>query len=188
MEGSIMASREVKQLSTQLWGLAVTEGVLAILAGVALLFWPSATAVLLVSLFGLFVLVWGIVELVKSLLSLGNRQGWWVGLILSVLLIALGVYLLRNVGVALSAFILLIGFTFIVRGLFDILTGFFGRHESVVQNRGLHVVLGVIGLVAGVVTLVQPVASGLAFIWVAGVYALVYGVFTIALAMKTQPE
>lgn len=183
-----MASREVKQLSTQLWGLAVTEGVLAILAGVALLFWPSATAVLLVSLFGLFVLVWGIVELVKSLLSLGNRQGWWVGLILSVLLIALGVYLLRNVGVALSAFILLIGFTFIVRGLFDILTGFFGRHESVVQNRGLHVVLGVIGLVAGVVTLVQPVASGLAFIWVAGVYALVYGVFTIALAMKTQPE
>lgn len=188
MEGSIMASREVKQLSAQLWGLAVTEGVLAILAGVALLFWPGATATLLVSVFGLFVLIWGVVELVKSLISLGNRQGWWVQLIVSVLFVALGVYLLRNVGIDLAAFILLVGFTFIVRGLFDVLTGLFGRDDAVVDNKGLHVVLGVIGLVAGIVTLVQPAASGVAFIWVAGVYALVFGVFTIALAMKTQPE
>lgn len=188
MEGSIMASREVQQLSTQLWGLAVTEGVLAILAGVALLFWPAATAVILVSLFGLFALGWGVVELVKSLLGLGNRNGWWVQLILSVLLIGLGVYLLRNTGVALATFILLVGFAFIVRGLFDILTGLFDRSSGVVNNRGLHIVLGVIGLVAGFIALAQPVASGLAFIWIAGVYALVFGVFTVALAMKTQPE
>lgn len=183
-----MASREVKQLSTQLWGLVVTEGVLAILAGVALLFWPAATAVLLVVLFGLFVLGWGIVELVKSLISFGSRGGWWLQLILSVLLIILGVYLLRNTGVALTTFVLLIGFTFIVRGLFDILMGLFGRDGGIVENKGLHIALGVIGLVAGVVTFLQPTASGLVFIWVAGVYALVYGAFTIALAMKTQPE
>ena len=183
-----MASREQNQLSTQLWGLAVTEGVLAILAGVALLFWPAASAVLLVTLFGLFVLIWGIVELVQSLLGLGRRQGWWVQLILSVLLLGLGVFLLRNLGISLAIFILLIGYTFIIRGLFDILTGLFSKHESVVQNKGLLIVLGVIGIAAGIVTLVQPVASGLAFIWVAGVYALIFGVFTIVFAMKNQPE
>ena len=183
-----MASREESQLSAQLWGLAVTEGVLAILAGIALLFWPAASAVILVTLFGLFVLIWGIVELVQSLLGLGRRQGWWVQLILSVLLLGLGVFLLRNLGISLAIFILLIGYTFIIRGLFDILTGLFSKHESVVQNKGLLIVIGVIGIAAGIVTLVQPVASGLAFIWVAGVYALIFGVFTIVFAMKNQPE
>jgi uncharacterized membrane protein HdeD (DUF308 family) len=183
-----MASREVRQLSSQLWGLAVTEGVLAILAGVALLFWPAATAVLLVSLFGLFVLIWGIVGSVRSLISAGRIRGWWVQLIFSVLLVGLGVYLLRNVEIALATFILLIGFTFIVRGLFDVLTAFFSREQGVMDNRGLYVVLGLFGLLAGIVTLVQPVASGLAFIWIAGVYALVYGVFALVFAAKSQPE
>jgi uncharacterized membrane protein HdeD (DUF308 family) len=183
-----MASREVNQLSTQLWGLAVTEGVLAILAGIALLFWPTATAVLLVVLFGLFVLIWGVVGSIRSLVNVGRTEGWWVHLIFSVLLVGLGVYLLRNVGISLALFILLIGFTFIVRGLFDVLTAVFSRQQAAVDNKALLVVLGLFGLVAGIVTLVQPVASGLAFIWVAGVYALIFGVFTLVFAIKAQPE
>ena len=183
-----MASREVSQLSSQLWGLVVTEGVLAVLAGIALLFWPTASAVLLVVLFGLFVLIWGVVGSIRSLVSVGRTQGWWVHLILSVLLVGLGVYLLRNVGLSLALFILLIGFTFIVRGLFDVLTALFSREQSTTENKALLIVLGLLGLVAGIVTLVQPVASGLAFIWIAGVYALIYGVFTLAFAIKAQPD
>jgi len=183
-----MASREVSQLANQLWGLVVTEGVLAILAGVALLFWPAASAVLLVTLFGLFVLIWGVVGSVRSLISVGRTTGWWVQLVVSVLLVVLGVYLLRHLDVTLATFILLIGFTFIVRGLFDVLMGLFGREPGAADNKVLLVVLGVFGLVAGVVTLMQPVASGLAFIWIAGVYALVFGVFTLAFAIKAQPE
>ncbi len=183
-----MASREVGQVASRLWGLVVTEGVLAILAGVALLFWPAATAVLLVTLFGLFVLIWGIVGSVRGLISAGRTRGWWVQLIVSVLMVALGVYLLRNVGIGLAAFILWIGFAFIVRGLFDIVTALFSKQPEVADNKSLLIVLGLLGLVAGVVTLVQPVASGLAFIWVAGVYALIFGVFTLAFAIKSQPE
>lgn len=185
-----MASREVSQLSGQLWGLVVTEGVLAVLAGIALLFWPAATAVLLVVLFGLFVLVWGAVGAIRSLVSVGRTNGYgsWIQLVFSVLLLVLGVYLLRNVDVSLALFILLIGFTFIVRGLFDVLTALFSRERAAVENKGLLIVLGLFGLVAGIVTLVQPVSSGLAFIWIAGVYALIYGVFTLAFAIKTQPE
>lgn len=186
--GVIMALKEVSQVSTQLWGLVVAEGVLAILAGIALLFWPAATAALLVLLFGLFVLIWGIVGSVRSLVNIGRTTGWWVHLILSILLVALGVYLLRNVGVSLAVFILLIGFTFIVRGLYDLLTGFFSKSIDARENRGLLIVLGIFGLLAGIVTLVQPVESGLAFIWVAGVYALIFGVFTLVFAIKSQPE
>jgi uncharacterized membrane protein HdeD (DUF308 family) len=187
-EGVIMASREVNQLASQLWGLAVTEGVVAILAGIALLFWPGASATVLVLLFGLFVVVWGVAGGVRGLMTVGRMGGWWIQLVFSVLLVALGAYLLRNVGLGLSLFILLVGYTFIVRGLYDVLVGLFSRERGAAENRTLQVVLGLFGLVAGIVTLVQPVASGLAFIWVAGVYAIVFGVFTLAFALKSQPE
>jgi uncharacterized membrane protein HdeD (DUF308 family) len=135
----------------------------------------------------------GIGALIRSVRGRMGRsrwspRPWWIQLVFSVLLVALGAYLLRNVGLGLSLFILLVGYTFIVRGLYDVLVGLFSRERGAAENRTLQVVLGLFGLVAGIVTLVQPVASGLAFIWVAGVYAIVFGVFTLAFALKSQPE
>lgn len=183
-----MASKEERQLSKQLWGLLVAEGVVAILAGLALLLWPGATLVILIVLFGVFVLVWGIVELVKSLLSIGKIGTWWIQLIFSLLVIGLGVFLLRNVGITIAVFILLIGFTFIARGLMDILIGFFSKEKEVRENRILFFVMGIIGIVAGVLVFAQPVSSGLVFIWVVGLYAILQGALTLAYALKTQPE
>jgi len=182
-----MASKEQKQLETQLWGLGVAEGVVAILAGLALLLWPVASVVVIVSLFAVFVLVWGIVELVKSLLSIGRVSTWWLQFIFSLLVMALGVYLLRNLHISIAAFILLIGFTFISRGIIDLLVGFFSKDNEVRDNRGLFIIMGVLGLVSGVAVLVYPVATGLAFIWVAGLYAILIGSLTLVLSGKTQP-
>lgn len=182
-----MASKEQKQLDTQLWGLLVAEGVVAILAGLALLLWPAASVVIMVALFGVFVLVWGIVELVKGLLSIGKVSTWWLHLIFSVLVIALGVFLLRNLEITIAAFILLIGFTFIARGIVDILVGFFSKDKEVRENRALIIVMGVLGLVSGVAVLAFPVATGLAFIWVTGLYAILLGALTLVYAGRTQP-
>jgi len=135
-----MATKEVSQLATQTWGLVVAEGVLAILAGIAMLFWPGATAVLLVVLFGIFVLVWGVVDLIRSLLGIGKVSTWWLELIFSVLTIGLGVFLLRNTEISLAIFILLIGFIFILRGVVDLLTAFFSRDADVKEARALFVV------------------------------------------------
>ena len=69
-----MAKRE--EISTvirnEISGLLVAEGVLAILFGIAALFWPSLTAVLLTSLFGIFIIMTGAIELVRSLLNMGR--------------------------------------------------------------------------------------------------------------------
>ena len=183
-----MASKEERQLSKQLWGLLVAEGVVAILAGLALLLWPGASLVILIVLFGVFVLIWGIVELVKSLLSMGKVGTWWLSLIFSLLVIGLGVFLLRNVDITIAVFILLIGFTFVARGLMDILIGFFGKEKEVRENRMLFFIMGIIGVVAGIVVFSQPVASGLVFIWVVGLYAILQGALTLAYALKTQPD
>jgi uncharacterized membrane protein HdeD (DUF308 family) len=181
-----MASKEVTQLATQMWGLVVAQGVLAVLAGIAMLFWPGATAVLLIVIFGIFVLVWGIVALVHSLLGIGKVGTWWLELIFSILTIGLGVYLLRNMDVGLAAFILLVGFTFIVRGIVDIFTGFFSKEKDVKEARALYVITGILGLVSGVIVLAQPVASGLLFIWIVGLYLVLQGSMVIAIALRAR--
>ena len=179
-----MASKDSLQLSSQMTGLLVSEGVLAILAGIAMLFWPGLTLVFLIVIFGIYILAWGIIELIRSLLSIGKTGTWWLELIFSVLLIGLGVFLLRNTLITLALVILLVGFTFIVRGLIDLLMAFFSQDRQVKEDRTFLIISGIIGLVAGVITLSQPIASGIAFVWIVGLYAVLSGSLLVARAVK----
>jgi len=181
-----MASKEASQLAAQLTGLVVAEGVFAILAGIAMLFWPGLTVVLLVVLFGIFVLVWGIVEFIRSLLGIGRVKLWWLELIFSVLIIGLGVFLLRNTLLSIAFVLLLIGFTFILRGIIDLLIAFFSKNEESREVRTFLAVSGIIGVIAGIIVLAQPVASGLAFVWIVGLYTILSGSVMIARALKAR--
>jgi len=181
-----MASKDATQLATQSWGLVVTQGVLAILAGIAMLFWPGVTAVLLVGIFGIFVPIWGVIDLIRSLLGIGKVSTWWLELIFSVLIIGLGVFLLRNTELSLAIFILLVGFTFIIRGVVDLLTAFFSKDQEVKEARSLFVAVGIIGVVSGIIVLSQPVASGLAFIWIVGLYTILHGSLVISIALRAR--
>jgi uncharacterized membrane protein HdeD (DUF308 family) len=181
-----MASKEENKLAEQMWGLIVAEGVAAVLFGIAMLFWPGASLVILVVLFGIFVLVWGIMNLIHSILSMGKMSTWWIELIFSVLAVGLGVYLLRNPGVTLALFILLIGFTFVIRGAIDLVAAFFSPEVKASGTRALHVVTGILGVVAGIFVFSQPIASGIAFIWVVGLYAVLEGSLLIAISLRER--
>jgi uncharacterized membrane protein HdeD (DUF308 family) len=45
---------------------------------------------------------------------------------------------------------------------------------------------GILGIVAGIIVLRYPIAGGLAYVWVLGLYALVAGSIYIALAIMTK--
>lgn len=180
-----MASKEEQQLAEQVWALVVAEGVLAVLFGIVMLFWPGATLLLLIALFGIFVLVWGIVNLIRSILAVGKLSTWWIELIFSILAVGVGVYLLRNPEVTATVFVILIGLTFLVRGLIDFLTAFLVT-ETVPGSRVLHVLSGVIGIAAAIIVFSQPVASGVAFIWIVGLYTVIQGSLVIAIALRER--
>jgi uncharacterized membrane protein HdeD (DUF308 family) len=182
-----MAKSEIEvTMRNNFAGLLVAQGVLAVLFGIAALFWPGLTAALFVGLFGLFALVWGLIVLVGSFLGAGRKALWWLETVFAVLLVGLGVYLLRNPEVTVAVIILLVGFTLIIKGLTDLLTGLFSKDTEVVENRWLVMVGGVLGLVLGVVVLAHPVATGLVFVWALGLYAVLYGALTVALAFRVR--
>lgn len=180
-----MAKNEQSLLERQLWGLAIGQGVLAILFGVVALFWPGLTVALLIVFFSVFVLVWGVVGVITSLASIGSEKFWWLELAFSILAVGLAVYMLRNPVATAAIFVLYMGLTFLVRGLVDLLEGFFDRDRTG-DARVFSVVAGIIGILAGVVTLLHPVSAGVAVVWVVGLYGVLYGSLLIAFALRAQ--
>lgn len=181
-----MAKQSLSSLTQPLVGLVVAQGVLSILFGIAALFWPGATVKIFAALFGVFVLVWGISLLIQSLMGIGKVSLWWLELIFGVAILGLGVYLLRNPEVTLAWLILFVGFTFIVRGVVDIVQAFFSKEPAIIDNKWFYVISALLGVIAGVLILLYPATSGLAFVWVVGLYAIVQGVVFIVLANKFQ--
>lgn len=173
---------------SNLTGGLVLRGILAILFGVAAVFWPGITLVTLLYLFATFLVVGGLIELVMGVVHIGNPNSTVMTkvlvLLLGVLQLGVGVYLLRHPKVTFATFILLIGFTLIFRGVFEIVQGFFD--EGSATYRAIMVVVGLLALVAGIVVLFQPAASGVAFVWIVGLYALITGPLMIAAASDAR--
>lgn len=181
-----MAKKPVSSLTQPLVGLVVAQGVLAILFGIAALFWPKATVGIIAVLFGLFVLIWGISLLIQSLINLGKVSLWWLELLFGVALLGVGVFLIRNPEVTLLWLVLIVGFTLVIRGLVDLVQAFFSKEPAVSGNKWLYAFSAAIGLVAGVVVLLYPTASGVAFVWILGLYAIIEGAVLIVLASRFQ--
>ena len=173
---------------SNLTGGLVLRGIIAILFGVAAVFWPGLTLRTLLYLFSTFVLLGGLVELVYGITRLGNAGTSILTRVLTLLLgllqIAVGVYLLRHIHVTFATLILLIGFTLIVRGVFEVIEGLFEEGPS--MYRIVMVIVGLLALLAGIIVLFQPVASGVAFVWILGLYALITGPLLLASAFETH--
>lgn len=166
-----------------MWGIRVTEGVVAVLFGIAAVFWPGLTALTFLYLFAAFVLASGLINLFVGIFSFGEGVGVWIlKTLLALLQIGIGVYLLRHPNVAFATVILLIGFAFIFRGVFEIVAAFMDDLSG--GMRTALIVVGALSLLVGIIVLFQPVSSGVAFVWVVGLYALISGPLMIASAIK----
>ncbi len=170
--------------SNDLWGALAVRGLLAILFGVAAVFWPGLTLVTLIYLFSAFVLANGLITLVLSLTNLGNSdrslvsQVLWTGL--GVAEVAVGVYLLRHMTVVFSTFLLIVGFILVARGLVELFNSFF--EDTSGANKTASTIGGLASVIVGVVVLLQPAASGVAFVWILGLYALIVGPLLLAMS------
>lgn len=166
-----------------LWWMGVVEGALTILFGIAALFWPGLTLTVLVYLFSAYVLIWGVVEIIHSFIDIG-KGNWWLRLIFGLFALGVGVYLVRNPEVSFGTLVLLIGFTFIVRGLMDIIGSLVEKRSA--TSRTLSIIGGAAAIILGIFVLRQPVEGGVAFVWLLGLFALFFGPLMIAMAFDVH--
>lgn len=181
-----MAERTLRQdLSkniSEFWWLWVVQAIVSVLFGIVATFWPGLTLVTLVYLLAPFVMVIGLSEIVRSLMTIKYRDTWWMSLLIGFLTLGVGIYLARHPGISFATFILVVGITYIAWGVMDIARAFLDHVFT--PHRTLSFISGFAGIAAGIIILLQPVAGGVAFVWVLGLFALVQG--TVALVMSVD--
>jgi len=166
------------------WWWPAFFGVVSIIAGVLALAWPGPTLLVLAVVFGAELIVWGIYRLVGAVTfgdAGGGARTLWA--ILGVLSLLLGFYALRHIVITLLSLGLLLGIFWLVDGIGLIVSAV--EHRAM-PGRGLSLLSGVLGVIAGLVLLVWPAISILTLAWLAGLWLLILGVMQVSVAMQLR--
>jgi uncharacterized membrane protein HdeD (DUF308 family) len=111
---------------------------------------------------------------------------WWVYLVRGILALLFGILALMSPGATIEALIYFFGAWALITGLF-MLIGSFGA-KKISDHWWVWLLAGFAGIAAGILTFMNPRATGLALlIWLA-VWAIVSGVFDIVTAVRWRKE
>lgn len=157
-------------------------GILSLLLGIALLVWPGKTVAVVAGIVGVYFIIAGIARLALSIFSRGLTAGHRIlGLVLGVIVLIAGIVILRNLEAATSVLVLI---AVLAMGIGWIVDGIIALVESGRGNRsaGLGIAFGIFSILAGIVVLVWPGWTALAFAVLVGITLAVLGVVGIVRA------
>ena len=163
------------------WWVVVLHGILAVLFGLAAIFMPEMTLLMLIVLFGVFAIADG----VTALVGVFRRHPYsprWAQALHGVLSLAAGVVALFWPGVSAMALLWIIAVWAIAIGVLRIASAIALR--KVIENEWMLALSGVLSLAFGVVALARPLAGALALLFLIAAYAIVFGIALIALGLR----
>ncbi len=174
---------ELRTLQTHWWALTL-RGIVAVIFGIAAVFWPGITLVTLLYLFAAWVLVDGIIRLATGIVRIGEHQLGFLTVLIGLLQLGAGVYLLRHPHVTFATLILIIGFLLIISGVIEVVASLTSGDSA--TGKTLAIIIGVAAVIAGIILFFQPAKSGVAFVWILGLYALIAGPMLIAESLELK--
>jgi uncharacterized membrane protein HdeD (DUF308 family) len=169
----------------RLWKWKLIAGLLTIVLGAIVLAWPGPSILVASTLFGVYLLLSGMVELFLAF-TLPRSAGTRVMLFISgALSLVLAILSFRHFGDGYAVLLLSlwigIGFTF--QGVTGVAVGI---GESELPGRGWYVVAGIISVIAGLVVLVWPFQSIAVLTLATGIWLVIIGIAQIVQAFQTR--
>jgi uncharacterized membrane protein HdeD (DUF308 family) len=171
----------IQASSRSSWWAIVLRGVLACIFGVIVLANPRIGIAALILMFAVYAAVDGVAALATAISHgrAGLSWGWW--LVEGLVSLGIAALALARPGITLLAVVLLVAFRAILLGLVE-LGGALGGKEH--DHRWLLGVTGVVSLLFGILLIANPLAGGIALVWVIGVYAVVFGVMLVVVGLR----
>ena len=168
-------------LLARYWWVLALRGVLAVLFGLFAFFVPGITLLSLVLLFGAYVLLDGIFDLVAATRSPSHH---WALVLEGIVGIIAGILTFLWPGISAMVLLYLIAFWAIFTGVLEIIAGI--RLRQVLSDEIWLILMGVLSLLFGLFILIFPSAGALAVVYWIGAYALLFGIMLLALAFRLR--
>ncbi|POH65422.1 MULTISPECIES: HdeD family acid-resistance protein [Cryobacterium] len=170
-----------RQLSArEISGIRVAFAVSAVVAiaiGAILLVWTEATLTVIAVLFGLYFVISGVVRIARGVASTGSAAGGRVlNIVLGVLVLILGILALRNPEGSLAVLGLVVGIVWIVEGVAALV------EYTTDSSRWPGILLGVVGVLAGLIVLFAPVQTIGVLVTIGGIMLIISGLVQLVRA------
>ena len=150
-------------------------GLVMIVLGILLLAMPGASLKTVIYLFGIMVIVYGLMRIVAGLR--GHMESKSAGVVGGLFAIILGIMILAWPELSALTLVYLIGGWAIVTGVVDIGGAFVSKEGG--AHRVWMIIVGLVSVVFGLILFFNPGDGGLALLWLIGIYLLVVGFLRI---------
>ena len=180
-----MTTIETPSVIRQLWRSALALGVLTLGLGAVVLIWPGDSIVVASAVFGVYLLVAGIAQAIAAFavdMSTATRILYFISGALSVVL---GYFAFRdfNNGAAVWMMAIWIGVGFIFQG---VTATALAIDVPALPSRGWYIFVGILTVIAGMMTIVWPISSIVVLAIVAGAWLVVVGTTEVVWALSAR--
>lgn len=159
-----------------LWKSALLSGILAIILGAMVWFWPAISIFVAAIFFAAYLLITGISQVTFAFALHVAASGRVLLFLSGAAALILAVMCFRNFGNAILLLAIWIGIGFIFRG---VATAVSAISDPSLPGRAWEIFIGVISLIAGVIMLASPFDSIETLTMVVGIWLVVLGIFEV---------
>jgi uncharacterized membrane protein HdeD (DUF308 family) len=169
------------------WWALVLRGLFIMIFGIIAILWPGISLWALILVFGVFIFVEGIFQMVVSF-SIRNEDPNWSLLFLSGMFsFIIGLLAISWPGITATALLFLIGAWAIVIGVTQIVYSGQAKQEDGTR-RGLMVIGGIIAIAFGFMAFIWPEATAISLILIIGFFAIFYGIQLMVVGFMSRDQ
>ncbi|MFD6390837.1 HdeD family acid-resistance protein [Nocardia sp. NPDC055029] len=172
-------------LAKKTWQTILVTGLLAVVLGIIVLVWPDKTLLVAGILFGIYMVVSGIFQLIAAFTHLPSTSFRVLSFISGVLSLIIGVFCFRDDLASIVLLGLWIGISWLFRGVAIL---FAAMSEKGVPGRGWQIFYGIVSAIAGVILIVWPISSLTTLTLVVGIFLIVIGIMEIITAFGVRKD
>ncbi|WP_063052852.1 HdeD family acid-resistance protein [Nocardia arthritidis] len=175
----------LQSLARRAWQTILLTGILAVILGILILAWPDITLLVAGTIFGIYLVVTGLLQLIAAFGAPGGAGLRVLSFIIGVLSIVVGVFCFRDELASILLLGLWIGIGWLFRGIALLVAAI---SEPGTPGRWWQVFFGVVTAAAGVVLIVWPVRSVATLAVLAGVWLIILGIMEIIVAFGVRKD
>jgi uncharacterized membrane protein HdeD (DUF308 family) len=166
------------------WWMLLIAGLAALVFGVLSFIYPGMTLAILVSFYGAYALVDGIFRVIASVNQGERGQPWGFLLISGIISILAGIVTFFYPGITAAVLYWIIAIWAIVHGILEIAAAI--QFRRIVPHDWALALGGVLSILFGVLLFLYPASGILTLIWLIAIYAVLYGIVQIMLAVRVH--
>ncbi|MEV6233007.1 HdeD family acid-resistance protein [Saccharopolyspora shandongensis] len=171
------------RLAKLAWGSVLVVGLCSLVVGVLALVWPRATLIVLGVLFGVYLLVSGVLQIIAAFGTHVTAAIRVLAFISGALSILLGLLCFRGEMQSILFLGLWIGIGWLFRGVTQTTASIADR---AMPARGWQIFMGIVTALAGIVLMVSPLTSVALLVLFGGIWLVVLGVVEIITAFRIR--